>query len=432
MRQGANGTVRYDGNVATKTLKETRSPERLERFRREVEALRRARAAGIPNIVELLDADLDAVPPWLRMRRYAGDIDDLLPQTRNQPATVAKLMIPVARSLQRLASLPTPIYHRDLKPSNILYDGTVADSHLVLSDFGCAFLADPGAERMTAQHRAVGATFFRAPEYTHGRVEDVNATGDVFAIGKVLWYLCNGVPGEVFPYTLWFPEEYHLARRCTDPGVCGLNIVIGSCVAHTPSDRMSYSALISALERISEDPMPTPDEAERLRLVSYEAELQVRQQEALATFVQLLTTLETDLSWAADRLADLYGGTLVGANAHALARFDSPGDQIAHTVVVRRSDAAVLNWSVTYAYLHIHAHPFPLPHHSAIPAGGSPFIEVQSSLRQGAIEDTQRLLLYRTSNDGLTSWTRLSGSVPYSRTALLQFLRAVLSRVGKP
>src|SRR5207253_10527196 len=56
MNQGANGIVTFQGDIATKTLKRNAGSERLHRFAREVEALRRAREAGVPNVVELFEA----------------------------------------------------------------------------------------------------------------------------------------------------------------------------------------------------------------------------------------------------------------------------------------------------------------------------------------------------------------------------------------
>lgn len=432
MKQGANGVVRFDGNVATKTLKiEGRGRERVQRFATEVEALRRAREAGISNVVELLDAELERVPPRFRMKRYAGDIDDLLPQTKDNPTMVARLMLPVVHSLQQLAALPIPIFHRDLKPSNILYEGTDTDPKLVISDFGCAFLADPMAERMTALTRAVGATFFRAPEYTHGRVEQVNYAGDVFSIGKLLWYMCNGVAGEVFPYTLWFPAQYNLTFRCNAPSVGSLNLIIASCVAHEPTERMSYVALIDALQRLIDNPMPHSDDTERLRIMAYESQLKIQQETARAAIAQLLLVLQSDLSWLANNLKEIYAGTLLADNVDSIAVFTQPGDDLAKTLVVDNSDVAVANWNSTHARFHIHARPTTAAGLRNLPSIEIPYVDIQVVMREGTTDQWEILTIFQLSTQGLMMKVNNNEAVPYSRAQLAGFFQSMFSRIGR-
>lgn len=426
-KQGANGIVTFKGNIAIKTLS-SRNRERVSRFSIEVEALRRARDAGIPNVVELLDAQLDQVPPRFSMRKCVGDIDEILLQTRNNPTMVARIFLPVVRSLERLASLSAPIYHRDLKPSNILYERTVDDPNLVISDFGCAFLADPELERMTMQTRAVGATFFRAPEYTHGRVEEVTAAGDIFSIGKLLWYMCNGVPGEVFPYTLWFPDEYNLAFRCDASSIGSLNLIVASCVAHEPSERISYVSLIAALQNLLDNPMPDFNETERLRILAYEAELKVQQETAIATFSQLLYMLQTDLTWLADQLSEIYEGTLLANSVHSLAKFNIAIDFLAKTLIVDESDMPVCDWNTTHARFHIRANPGSTAIYHALPALSLPYIEIRSTMSSG----TDRLIIFHSSDQGIMiKGEPASAIVPYSKTVILAFFRRMFSKIGR-
>lgn len=56
-----------DQRVAIKVLRDYKQPEFLQRFKREVTLLREYRH---PGIVEVLDADLDAAPPYYVMPLY--------------------------------------------------------------------------------------------------------------------------------------------------------------------------------------------------------------------------------------------------------------------------------------------------------------------------------------------------------------------------
>lgn len=426
-KKGANGIVKFEGNVATKVLSRS-NPEGIRRFSIEVEAIRRARQAGISNVVELLDAQLDKTPPQFRMRRYTGELDEILPQTRNNPIVVARIFLPLVRTLERLASFPFPIYHRDLKPSNILYEGTVDDPTLVISDFGCAFLADPQLGRMTASTRAVGAMFYRAPEYTYGRVEQVTSAGDIFSIGKLLWYMCNGAPGEVFPYTLWFPDQYNLALRCDASTIGSLNLIIGSCVEPEPTKRISYSALIAALQHLMDNPMPDFDEVERLRILTYEAELKVQQETAIAIFSQLLYMLQNDLSWLAGQLSEIYAGSLIATSVHSLAKFDIPIHYLASTLVVDQSDMPVSHWNTTHARIEIRANPASIASRRGVPNSTLPYIEIRETMSSV----TYGLIIFYSSEQGVMIKEQQDGNItPYSKNILLTFCRRILSKIGR-
>jgi hypothetical protein len=287
------------------------------------------------------------------------------------------------------------------------------------------------ADRMTAQTRAVGATFFRAPEYTHGRVEQVNFAGDVFSIGKLLWYMCNGVAGEVFPYTLWFPAQYNLLSRCNAPSVGSLNIIIASCVSHEPTERINYVALMGAFQRLIDNPLPHSDEAERLRVLAYEAQLKVEQEEAVATFSQLLHSLQVDLSWFATNIKETYAGTLIADTVDSIATFTQPIDQLAKVLVVENSDMPVANWNTTHARFHIHARPTPAGSERGPSTMKIPSIEVQAMMRQSTGDRTEVLEIFQLSNQGVMIRTSITDAVPYSRTALAEFFQSVLSRIGR-
>ena len=79
-----------------------------------------------PNVVPLLDADLDGEVPWLMFEYVEGfDLADMirhwtkLPATERQQKAVTALQV-LAKAVGRFHRLKPAIIHRDLKPANIL------------------------------------------------------------------------------------------------------------------------------------------------------------------------------------------------------------------------------------------------------------------------------------------------------------------------
>ena len=82
------------------------------------------------------------------------------------------------------------LVHRDIKPANIF----IADSGTpVLGDFGLCYRADEDRDgRDTQTTEAIGARKYMPPEWREGRVEDPQATGDIYSLGKVLYWMFQG------------------------------------------------------------------------------------------------------------------------------------------------------------------------------------------------------------------------------------------------
>lgn len=307
IRRGGSAKVELKGEVARKTLRIS-SPEKRRRFAREIGVLRSIQQKKqVLNVVEIVRFNMDDEPPWYEMRRYPGDSNHLLPYTRRRVPETALLFIPIVRTLKMLAELDPPIYHRDLKPANLLYDGSPGSPTLVLADFGCAYFQTDDDERLTQEFRAVGAMAYRAPEYHYGRVDQVDEKGDVFSIGKVLWFFVNAVKGEVFPYTLWFPPEYDLVSRFPNiEGVNKLNLIIASAVHHDPQQRIGYDELLPGLEDLVRTPSDTTREDEQIGVLRYDAELKLRLEESRSITRDLLQVFWDDVRFAISRLREQF------------------------------------------------------------------------------------------------------------------------------
>lgn len=188
--------TRLGRKVALKVLGGTlvgASHERRERFRREAELVARLEHPGICGV---LDADLDAEPPWIAMRHVAGETlaaalereraeheraggDAPCPVRGAHLAERLHFVERVARALH--AAHEAGVVHRDVKPGNIML---ATDGAPVVLDFGLAFDED-GGSALTRTGDVFGTPAYMAPEQLDGRTADRRT--DVYALGVVLY-----------------------------------------------------------------------------------------------------------------------------------------------------------------------------------------------------------------------------------------------------
>ena len=177
-------------HVAIKVLHPQLSAERVARRRFQAEAYA-ANRVGHPNAIAILDDGVDRDGTvFLVMELLEGSsLTQLLGEMRTLPVlVVAKVASGV---LDVLATAHDKgVVHRDVKPGNIFIAG---EGKIKLLDFGVARVSDRlGVSIITKPGTTVGTAQFMAPEQAAGRLEQIDALTDVWAMGATMFQLLTG------------------------------------------------------------------------------------------------------------------------------------------------------------------------------------------------------------------------------------------------
>ena len=177
-----------DEVVAIKTLPGgmmQRSPEDLERFKREI---RLARKITHRNVLRTYDYGEAEGMVFISMEFVRGyTLNELLTEAEKRqvaPRQAMGIARQVCRGLQ--AAHEQGIIHRDIKPQNVLIDHR---GEVKLMDFGIARLTE-GPEAMTQAGLIVGTPHYMSPEQVQGKQLDPRS--DVYAIGVLLYEMLVG------------------------------------------------------------------------------------------------------------------------------------------------------------------------------------------------------------------------------------------------
>jgi WD40 repeat protein/serine/threonine protein kinase len=209
------------------------SPEQLDRFRSEAEAVARLQH---PNIVQIYEiGEQDGLPYFSLEFVDGGSLDKKLDGTPLPASEAAALVETLARAVE--AAHRHGIIHRDLKPANVLlrrkseirnpksetnsnpeiqnpkpggrgpgldignsdfgivsdFGFRISDFEPKITDFGLAKRLD-GEAGQTQSGAVMGTPSYMAPEQAAGRVKDFGPGTDVYALGAILYECLTGRP----------------------------------------------------------------------------------------------------------------------------------------------------------------------------------------------------------------------------------------------
>jgi serine/threonine protein kinase len=206
--EGGQGEI-YQVTNATGTppgiwlLKRLKNPKRHERFARELATLQRLK--GVEHVVQVQEwgCSKGEITDYYVMEKGDGSLEDLAEAEGYAPEHAFSLFGQILDGVQAVHQVPA--VHRDIKPANVILFAETAK----IADTGLALLVDE--PRITPTDEAVGPRFYMAPELEHGRNLDVDASADIYSLGKILyWFLSGGVH---LPRERYREAHYRLARN---------------------------------------------------------------------------------------------------------------------------------------------------------------------------------------------------------------------------
>ena len=189
---GAFGTVymardeQLDRIVAIKVPHTSRwgSAKHHDRFHREARSAAQLRHAGIVPVFDV--EQVDGMPCIVSEFVWGETLESLTERGPLPPVDAARLSADVCDALDYAHC--RGVVHRDVKAANILVD---ADGKPRLTDFGLA-KRDLGESTVTIDGQILGTPANMSPEQAEGRVQQIDARSDVYAMGVVLYQSLTG------------------------------------------------------------------------------------------------------------------------------------------------------------------------------------------------------------------------------------------------
>ncbi|RMG39913.1 MAG: serine/threonine protein kinase [Planctomycetota bacterium] len=179
-----------------------REPGFVQRFAREIDALRKVES---PHVVKIRDSGVDHDTYWYAMEYVEGEtLTARLRREKRLPwRDAVDIAVQVCKALK--AAHNAGIIHRDLKPSNLMItrDGTVK-----LMDFGVAQVF--AATRLTVTGGIVGTAEYMSPEQAEGR--RTTKRSDLYSLGAVLYVMVTGRPPFTGKTALDFIQKHRFGR----------------------------------------------------------------------------------------------------------------------------------------------------------------------------------------------------------------------------
>src|SRR5205814_5675085 len=180
--------TQLDETVAIKTLPGDvmqRSPEDLERFKREIRLARKITHRNVLRTYDYGEADGVYFISMEFVRGYT--LSELSDEVDNKQLAV-RVAVGVSRQICRGLQVAHEqgIIHRDIKPQNVLIDHK---GEVKLMDFGIARMAE-APEAKTQAGLIVGTPHYMSPEQVQGKQLDPRS--DVYSMGVLIYEMLVG------------------------------------------------------------------------------------------------------------------------------------------------------------------------------------------------------------------------------------------------
>ena len=198
-----------------------------------------------PGILKIVEVSEDPESPFFVTEYCEGT--DLSKANLRSKTLLSKLLVFRQICDAVTAAHSAHILHRDLKPPNIFVR---KDDSIVVGDFGLCIDLNDAKERATQTLEGVGAERYIAPEVAKGRVAEPQASGDIYSLGKLLYFILS-------QRTL-IREEYaegedDLRTQGSEPAMHFVYELFDKTIRERPQDRFpTVRELLHALDTVIE------------------------------------------------------------------------------------------------------------------------------------------------------------------------------------
>jgi serine/threonine protein kinase len=231
------------------------NPSRVERFKREAEAIA---ALNHPNIVTIYSVEEAENTHFLTMELVEGkNLSELIPTGGMDSESFLKTATQIAEAIS--AAHEKGIIHRDLKPTNILISG---EGRVKVLDFSLAKISDTAwvsdvtqfpTRELTQEGMIVGTIPYMSPEQLQGR--SIDHRTDIFSLGIIFYEMIIGArpfqgesPLEIMSSLLRDkPDSVDRQKKNVSPE---LGRLIQKCLEKDPNQRLqSVNELVNEFKK---------------------------------------------------------------------------------------------------------------------------------------------------------------------------------------
>jgi serine/threonine protein kinase len=225
-------------------LKRLKNIKRINRFRREIEAIRNL---SHENIVRLIDFNLEAEKPYI-VTEYCsgGSLSEAEPFWQGAPVQAFRIFQQICEGVAHAHAHEPAIIHRDLKPDNIFL--RTSEGPAIVGDFGICYVEEDGT-RITLTEEAVGPRLFIAPELESGRVDVVSEKSDIYSLGKLLYWLLSG--GKIFSRERHREQQRDLKRLTDNLYMEHVNRLLDNMIVEDPKGRIDVAQVLRRLPKVA-------------------------------------------------------------------------------------------------------------------------------------------------------------------------------------
>lgn len=196
-----------DGNCYALKICDEKDPEYIKRFKREVRLMK---STVNPNVIEVLDENLDIDDPYFVMPLCDSSLSDAVSNglTEDEKFEYVKQFCTGIKALH-----DSEVIHRDIKPNNVL----VLGDEIKVSDLGLGKFVNRDSSVLTPTVATLGTPAYMSPEvYKDQDGRNADKRSDIYSIGILLYFVfSDGESPYVIDTSKVNADIYSIINKCT-------------------------------------------------------------------------------------------------------------------------------------------------------------------------------------------------------------------------